>query len=377
MNLTRDLKEGMSGADVRAVKDKLFALGYYTKSVKKITHDRFGVDTTTAVKAFQKAKGLGDDGIVGELTWGALFPAEKERTLKFLMTGADVLDLKKKLFSLGFYPTKITKITNDRFGADTVTAVKAFQKRYNLTDDGIVGEKTRSMLADVLSDKMVSDSNADYVTAEKYPRIGEEARNKINTALKNAPAKNREFVLEALKYATDASVAHKFDHPSSLYIRGGNLYGKNDNINVISYEYLTLTYPKRYADYCTSGRLSMMQKAVKANPHITGADCSGGIVGLLRHFGYVNGTFDTTANGLLGSGYSVAVKKENLEPAYFIGKSGHICLYAGGGYMIEWAGGAYGCQLTKVSDRRCWSYTAKKMVKLSACTKYRKPKWFN
>ncbi len=45
MELTRNLKTGMSGEDVRRVKDKLFADGYYVESVKKITHDRFGSDT--------------------------------------------------------------------------------------------------------------------------------------------------------------------------------------------------------------------------------------------------------------------------------------------------------------------------------------------
>ena len=378
MNLTRNLKEGMTGADVRTVKDRLFALGYYAKTVKKITHDRFGADTTTAVKAFQKAKGLDDDGIVGALTWGALFPAEKERTLKFLMSGDDVLELKNNLFKLGFYPSKITKITNNRFGADTVTAVKAFQARYSLTVDGIVGEKTRAMLADVLSGKTVSDPGTDYVTAAKYPRIGEAARNAINTALKGVSAKRREFVLEALKHATDASIASQFAYPSSLYIRGGNLYGKDcKTLNIITKKYLTSTYKKKYADYCTNGRIEMMIKAVEANPDTTGSDCSGGPVGLARYFGYVEGSFDDTANGLLG-GHSKAISKAELTAGDFIGKSGHICIYAGGGYMIEWVGGEYGCQLTEVSKRWAWSYTRKKMIKtLSACKKYRKPKWFD
>lgn len=34
---------------------------------------RFGKDTRTAVKAFQKRRGLEDDGVVGPLTWTALF----------------------------------------------------------------------------------------------------------------------------------------------------------------------------------------------------------------------------------------------------------------------------------------------------------------
>lgn len=69
MAYTRLLKRGMSGTDVREVKDKLLSLGYLHAS----THDTFGSDTKNAVKAFQKALGLTVDGIVGTATWAALF----------------------------------------------------------------------------------------------------------------------------------------------------------------------------------------------------------------------------------------------------------------------------------------------------------------
>ena len=69
MTYTRLLKKGMTGEDVRAVKDRLVELGY----LKVATHNTFGSDTRAAVKAFQKAKGLTVDGIVGTATWGALF----------------------------------------------------------------------------------------------------------------------------------------------------------------------------------------------------------------------------------------------------------------------------------------------------------------
>lgn len=298
---------------------------------------------------------------------------ELTRNLKRYLSGADVRWVKDNLFAMGYYEAKIKKISNNTYGNDTYKAVKAFQHANGLTVDGIYGKKShKKMLAILKKD----DEVVEYVTAAKYPRISEDARTKINVALNACTHDRRSVVLEALKYATDASIASKFDYPHSLYIRGGNLYNTKRQLNVISYEYLTGTYPKKYASYCTGGRLSMMQRAVKANPNTTGADCSGGIVGVLRYFGLVQPKFDTTANNFLSNTYSTAVKKEDLTAGDYIGKSGHICMYAGGGYMIEWAGGAYGCQLTKVSDRRCWSFTDKKMVKLSACTKYRKPKVF-
>lgn len=69
MDFTRNMKRYMIGEDVRAVKDKLVELGY----LKKATHNMFGDDTYRAVKAFQSANGLEADGIVGPMTYAALF----------------------------------------------------------------------------------------------------------------------------------------------------------------------------------------------------------------------------------------------------------------------------------------------------------------
>lgn len=63
----------MIGDDVKYVKDKLVQLGY----LKKATHSMYGDDTYKAVKAFQGASNLEPDGIVGILTWSALFEDSK------------------------------------------------------------------------------------------------------------------------------------------------------------------------------------------------------------------------------------------------------------------------------------------------------------
>ena len=72
MKLTRNLKQKMSGPDVRFVKDALFSLGFYNSKIKQITNNTFGPDTFVAVCKFQRAKGLEDDGVVGPQTWAAL-----------------------------------------------------------------------------------------------------------------------------------------------------------------------------------------------------------------------------------------------------------------------------------------------------------------
>ena len=296
------------------------------------------------------------------------------RTLRKNSAGQDVRYLKEWLFENDFYAAKIKKITNSTYGADTVNAVKNYQRRYDLNVDGIFGPKSREKLNEIING--TKKNFVEYVSAKEFPRISEANRAKINVALNGSEVTyvRRQVVLEALKQATDASIASKFAYPSSLYIRGGDLYTKNGKINVITYEYLTKTYPKKYASYCTKGRLEMMEKAVKANPKITGADCSGGIIGILRHFGLIPMNTDATANGLCGSGYSTVISKSDLTAGDFIGTDGHICLYVGGGLRVEWAGGEWGCQLVEQAKPKGYSYTKKKMVNLSNCTRYRRPK---
>lgn len=58
-------------AGVRKVQDRLNALGY--KPVLAEDGD-FGTKTEVAVKWFQKRNHIQDDGIVGKITWGKLFP---------------------------------------------------------------------------------------------------------------------------------------------------------------------------------------------------------------------------------------------------------------------------------------------------------------
>ncbi len=63
------LKVGSGGADVKKLQEKL--------GVEAI--GKFGPKTEAAVKAWQKANGLKDDGIVGDATWSKLFGEAKPK----------------------------------------------------------------------------------------------------------------------------------------------------------------------------------------------------------------------------------------------------------------------------------------------------------
>lgn len=69
-----NLRRGSSGAYAKAAKERLFALGMYSTKVTAITSDTLGADSVEAIKRFQLKNGLEVDGIIGPLTWAALFP---------------------------------------------------------------------------------------------------------------------------------------------------------------------------------------------------------------------------------------------------------------------------------------------------------------
>ncbi|MDY7232168.1 peptidoglycan-binding domain-containing protein [Hyalangium rubrum] len=109
---------------------------------------QFGPKTAAAVKAFQSAKGLVSDGIVGPKTWAKLNSAAAPSTggsgptLKQGHGGAPVTALQNRLNQLGFN----AGAADGQFGPKTTAAVKAFQSSKGLVADGIVGPKTWNQL---------------------------------------------------------------------------------------------------------------------------------------------------------------------------------------------------------------------------------------
>ena len=118
----------------------------------------------------------------------------------------------------------------------------------------------------------------------------------------------------------------------------------------------------------------MMQQAVISNPDITGADCSGGMIGLMRFFGLVRPNVDNTANGLLGSGFSTVIGVGETTPGDFCGKSGHIGLYVGGGIYRRVGGRRVWLSALGQDHAEAVEFHQKKYVTLSKWTKWRRPK---
>ncbi|MGH4051717.1 MAG: peptidoglycan-binding protein [Clostridium sp.] len=144
------LKIGSTGAAVRSLQQSLIKLGYNSGQIDGI----FGSATQSAVKLFQKNKGLIVDGIVGNATWDVInkalqkppnpnpTPTPTKPILKIGSTGEAVTYLQQSLTNLGYNPGPVDGI----FGSATQSAVKSFQKNKGLIVDGIVGSNTWAAL---------------------------------------------------------------------------------------------------------------------------------------------------------------------------------------------------------------------------------------
>ena len=288
------------------------------------------------------------------------------RTLCFGCEGEDVLLVKMRLFALGCFDPQVTSIKNKRFGSDTRNAVRIFQARNALLQDGAVGPLTWAAL--------FPESANDIEPRGEIPaNISAAAAGAINLALSGATETRRNIVLDALQYAYDPAVPREY--PISLYIRGGNLYNADLAPNIITLSRIE-SGALRQPEYYDGGRREMMERAVAENPAITGADCSGGVVGLLRHAGVVKPKFDLAADGFAASKSVHRVEESELLPGDLLHKSGHIGLYAGGGYAVEWMGGAYGCQLTRLNARRGWNFVKHKEERFGMWTSFLRPNWY-
>lgn len=139
-------RPGDEGAGVRDIQDRLVALGLPVDPAER--SGSFGVSTEAAVRAFQKARHLRVDGLVGTDTWSQLVEAGYvlgDRTLYAhapFFRGDDVRALQRKLNALGFDAGK----EDGLFGPRTDRAIRDFQRNVGDESDGIAGPHTIATL---------------------------------------------------------------------------------------------------------------------------------------------------------------------------------------------------------------------------------------
>lgn len=149
--------------EVTNLQTRLMELGYLDIDE---TTDYFGGGTEYAVKLFQRQHLLEMDGIVGAQTYSLLFSYDAEPyVLKEGAEGKDVKTVQERLEEMGYLTSSQV---DGIYGQVTIDAVKAFQKRNKLTQDGKAGEKTL--------DKLYSDDAK--ISSELEKKLKEEEKNK-------------------------------------------------------------------------------------------------------------------------------------------------------------------------------------------------------
>jgi len=129
------LKRGSNDPVVRDLQEALKALGHDPGAIDGI----FGARTESAVKAFQQAREIPVDGVVGRVTWINIDEGDQsEPVLRLGSRGLPVRRLQSRMSAVGFD----TGGVDGRFSPKTEAAVKLLQQQSNLGVDGVVGPKT-------------------------------------------------------------------------------------------------------------------------------------------------------------------------------------------------------------------------------------------
>lgn len=107
----------------------------------------FDYDTEIAVKVFQSRMLLRPDGIVGFMTWQALYTDAPVNmpSLRQGSHGSAVASI-QELLAIDLY---YRGTTDGKFGSKTHQAVKRFQADYRLPADGIVDGRTWRALSEI------------------------------------------------------------------------------------------------------------------------------------------------------------------------------------------------------------------------------------
>jgi len=127
--------ERMSRAEIRDVQEKLAKLGYEPGS----TDGEMGARTETAIRNFQRDKGL---NATGELTDETLAALEVGHRPGQRASAGETREVQRKLAALGYQPGRADGV----MGEKTETALRNFQRDKGLNATGQLNDETLAAL---------------------------------------------------------------------------------------------------------------------------------------------------------------------------------------------------------------------------------------
>jgi len=164
LKFEKNLQLGSSGEHMSALNYLLNVIAYFDQDIPflNLKGDDFTKNTEEMVIAFQKKYGLNPNGIVDVRTWKDLLEAYKQtianvpsqylsnidefypgRYLSREMTGKDVLNLQRFLYRICEASHSIPGVVvNGKYDVLTEQSVKALQRRFGITANGVVGPST-------------------------------------------------------------------------------------------------------------------------------------------------------------------------------------------------------------------------------------------
>ena len=167
----RSLRLGDSGLEVSIIQYYLRVISNYYDTVPSVdVTGTFDTATDAAVRAFQQTYGLSVDGVVGRNTWNDIYRAYRGIVASQAVTadaiplypgsilslgseGEYVRVIQQWLSTLSETYTDIPDVSvNGVFDAQTDAAVRAFQRRFGITANGVVGAVTWDALASAYED---------------------------------------------------------------------------------------------------------------------------------------------------------------------------------------------------------------------------------
>ncbi len=229
-----------TGDAVVTLQEKLKALGYYTGTANGV----YTSDTMAAVKVFQQKNGLGTDGLAGNQTQTKLYsqdalpasavvtvtplpvPTPPSVTVRQGDTGDAAKTVQQRLKDLGY----LSGAVDGKFGAASANALKSFQKSHGLTQDGVAGAATQTVLFSVNALKAGATATP-AVTATPAPTpLTQDNVIVIQSGTKGVPVLNLQKRLTELGYysarmdgeylATDIAAVRAFQSANGIKVDG-------------------------------------------------------------------------------------------------------------------------------------------------------------